>query len=246
MTYRNLVNLGEYANRNKAVGMSSGEYIYFIDGDDLILYRGIEDSIKEIVRFPDCGLAVVRTENPKYIGPIVIGREDALNLEFFGGGVLNSSLANNIFKASILKEHLFFTQFKNADRYSRINLLRDTNLLVLSTPIAIWRLTTNQTSNKISVQRQYWEYLKFCKDELFVRAEYSILNQTSLKRIYYRVLLTFIIKGIKNINLNPKEVNFFFLDNFLDMLKYFFEKPNNEFWEDYNYTNINIYFKQVK
>ena len=176
--YKNPINLGEYPNRNKAISLSKGEFIYFIDGDDLMLFRGIEDTLKDLVRFPKCELAVVRPENPKFIGPIEIDRLDALNLEFFGGGVLDSSLANNIFRTAFLKKNLFLVEYKNSDQYSRILFLKSSNLLVLVTPIAIWRITKNQDLKKSLLQ----DKPENCS--LFIKITYlllqNILNLTKI------------------------------------------------------------------
>ena len=242
--YKNPINLGEYPNRNKAISLSKGEFIYFIDGDDLMLFRGIEDTLKDLVRFPKCELAVVRPENPKFIGPIEIDRLDALNLEFFGGGVLDSSLANNIFRTAFLKKNLFLVEYKNSDQYSRILFLKSSNLLVLVTPIAIWRITKNQASKKITIARQARELLTFYQDYLFASPEYSELNQNRLKRRYYRTLFSLIFSSFRN-----GDFHFYKLRNFLiDDWRFAFEialhnKSEDVFWSHYNYYNINIYFK---
>ena len=48
--YRNDTNLGEYPNRNKAVTIAKGDWILFIDGDDVMASsrkRGGQEETKE-------------------------------------------------------------------------------------------------------------------------------------------------------------------------------------------------------
>ncbi|MFM7858501.1 MAG: glycosyltransferase family 2 protein, partial [Flammeovirgaceae bacterium] len=93
---RNTTNIGEYNNRNKCIKLAKGEFIFFIDGDDMLFFRGIEDAIREMLRYPECQFGVVNTQSLKCVGPIKISSEDAFNLEFFGGGVVDGSLTNNV------------------------------------------------------------------------------------------------------------------------------------------------------
>jgi glycosyltransferase involved in cell wall biosynthesis len=244
LSYRNEKNIGEYANRNKAILLAEGKYVYFIDGDDLMLYRGIEDTVKEMVRYPNCGFGVVRPENPKFIGPLEIERKDALQLDFFGGGVLDSSLSNNVFENSLLKKNLFLESYKSSDTYSRINLLRFADLLVLVSPIAVWRLTPNQASKKIDLGRQHLEFLNFCKTDLFVHPEYFFFSKDLLRRLYYRRLYHYVKMNKIKFLFSPKSISEYILDDWRNVFLFFFKKPAEPFWNEYNYENVNIYFKR--
>lgn len=62
---RNERNLGKYANRNFAVTLALGEYILFIDGDDLLYKHGLETMVKYLERFPQADLAIARPWNER-------------------------------------------------------------------------------------------------------------------------------------------------------------------------------------
>jgi glycosyltransferase involved in cell wall biosynthesis len=246
--FRNQENLGEYANRNHAVSLARGKYIFFIDGDDIVLYRGIEDAVREMERYPDCFMAIVKPENPKYIGPLRISRKDALNLEFDGGGILDSSLANNVFHTKFLQAHPFFTEFSNSDKYSRIAFLETTDLLVLISPIAVWRQSHQQTSKSISLERSYWEFLSFCKNILFVNAGLSKhISPESLRIRYYRTLMRSIQHKLLSLRLAGLwAYRRFLLDRPSDVARYVLGREKNDFWNTFNYDNINIEFRLKK
>ena len=54
--YRNETNLGEYPNRNKAILMSTGEYLLFIDGDDYIYPHGLSYYVDLITKYPQAAI----------------------------------------------------------------------------------------------------------------------------------------------------------------------------------------------
>src|SRR5205809_1097603 len=67
-------NLGEYANRNKAISLANGEYLIFIDGDDLIYPYGLSFMMDFAVKYPDCAMILSRPVDerviyPKHISP---------------------------------------------------------------------------------------------------------------------------------------------------------------------------------
>ncbi|HTJ53433.1 MAG TPA: glycosyltransferase family 2 protein [Cyclobacteriaceae bacterium] len=247
--YRNDINMGEYPNRNRAIGMANGTFIFFIDGDDIVLHRGIEDTVREMMEYPDCHMVVVRPENPKFIGPLRIERRDALMLEFFGNGVLDSSLGNNAYRRDFLQSNLFLTSYKNSDTYSRITFLKHTDLLVLICPIAIWRQSHNQSSKKITIIRQLRERLRFYRD--YVLTDGSMMDFVpiaAIKRKYYRLLSRVLFEDLKSFRLKSirQEYRSFILDEWRSIYSYLKQPEEPEFWREYNYNNLHINFRKKR
>src|SRR5438477_13153584 len=56
-TIRNETNIGEYANRNKALHLARGEYLIYIDGDDYLYPHGLGFMVEMIERFPKAAFA---------------------------------------------------------------------------------------------------------------------------------------------------------------------------------------------
>lgn len=240
-SWRNEPNIGEYNNRNKCIQRATGEFIFFVDGDDILLYRGLEDAVREIVRFPDCGFGVVRPGSPKFIGPVELQREDAVNLEYFGGGVLDSSVTNNVYRTSFIKKNLFLTQYRTADTFTRMNFLKKTNVLVLYSNVSIWRQSPTQASRKVSEQQLRADILDFYKNYVFADKGFLTEDQTErLKRYYYRIFFKYMMGSIKRGRFNKNKLKEFLLDPLSKAFKYSRTPMDHSFWGQYTYDNINL------
>ena len=51
--FKNEKNLGDYQNRNKVATYSVGEYLMYVDSDDKIHADGIENCIKQMLKYPE-------------------------------------------------------------------------------------------------------------------------------------------------------------------------------------------------
>ena len=58
--YRNDSNLGEYPNRYKAISLAVGEYLIFIDGDDVVYPHGLQFMMHYAQEFQDCAMIISR------------------------------------------------------------------------------------------------------------------------------------------------------------------------------------------
>jgi glycosyltransferase involved in cell wall biosynthesis len=243
--FRNNTNIGEYNNRNTAVARALGRYIFFVDGDDVVLYRGISDAVRELERYPDCSMAIVKSENPKFIGPLRIQRGDVLNLEYKGGGILDSSLANNAFRTDFLQKNPFLAGYKNGDKYSRISYLAHTDVLVLISPISVWRQSEAQVSKSLSRAQIYWEHLHFIKHHLISNQwANECLSTLELKALYYKMLGRAVMHRIRFFDLaGVLKLKIFLIDNLAEVARFFWYKRPPEYWENFNYENLNMEFR---
>ena len=208
------------------------------------MYHGIENAVKDIVRFPECSFGVVRPENPQFIGPLKIAETDVLNLEHFGSGVLNSSLGNNVFKTSFLKEHPFFINYRNSDTYSRLYFSFFSPVLVLMDPIAIWRQSPAQASQKVSDLMALEERLHFYFHHFIpLNQQYKFIAEQGLKIIYNKWLVMCFLKRVCNF-ISVTHLKGLMIDNFLNTIKYARSKNKTGFWDRYNYKNLNVAFRQ--
>jgi glycosyltransferase involved in cell wall biosynthesis len=56
--HKNAVNLGDYGNRNNAARLAKGEFMMYVDSDDLILPDGIANCVNAMLNFPDCAFGM--------------------------------------------------------------------------------------------------------------------------------------------------------------------------------------------
>ncbi len=247
LRFRNESNVGEYENRNKAIGLAKGKYIVFVDGDDVTLNRGIEIAVAEMKLHPDCSFGIVKSENPKYIGPLSLTPADIYKLEFFGGGILNSSLANNIFRTEALKKHHFLFGYKNSDTYTRLLLAQFSNTLILIFPISVWRLTENQTSKKINIENHLLQRIRFYHEKILLNTNFDLIDKTDFKPIYYLNYFKLIVYYLQRFKLKKIiQIRKYKLDSFFPVCQFLSKKARSNYWDEYNYKNINIKFRNKR
>jgi glycosyltransferase involved in cell wall biosynthesis len=56
--HKNVKNLGDYANRNKAASFAKGRYLKYLDADDLIYRHSLETMVEAMEQHPDAALAL--------------------------------------------------------------------------------------------------------------------------------------------------------------------------------------------
>ena len=81
--YRNESNLREYPNRNKAISMAKGEWILFIDGDDIIFPHGLDVFKYYASRYKDASMIIQKNYLNNVVWPIKFNPKEFLLNEFF-------------------------------------------------------------------------------------------------------------------------------------------------------------------
>ena len=82
--YLNEKNLGDYPNRNQAVGYAKGKYIKYVDADDMIYPHGLEVLVHFMEQFPDAGYGLCSLPQDKFkIFPFVLNPSDAYKRHYF-------------------------------------------------------------------------------------------------------------------------------------------------------------------
>ena len=147
--FRNDNNIGEYPNRNKALNHANGEYILFIDGDDVIYPHGLEFMVRMLSAFPNCGMALMRWYRNSLIYPVVITPNQFYIGEYFGNGFLGTAFSNVLFKTSILKQQGGLpNNYAAGDDYVRYQIALTNNSLLINDGLTWWRETPGQASER--------------------------------------------------------------------------------------------------
>ena len=145
---RNERNLGEYTNRNKIIDKSSGEYLIYIDGDDMIYPHGLEIMTIFLHAFPNSGMALMRWYKKNIFYPIEMSPEQYFKAVFFNYGLDDISFANTFFRVDALRKIGHFpTDFVFGDSYARLKIGAANNVLLISDGLTWWRETIGQASS---------------------------------------------------------------------------------------------------
>jgi len=145
--YKNETNIGEYPNRNKAIDLAKGEYLIFIDGDDMIYPQGLAYMTKMLHNFPDCAMALMYPFLDWVFYPIVISPKQFFISNFFGKGFNDIAFTNTFFRTKVVQQNKYLsTQFRCGDVYTRLKIANEYNTLVIQDQLTWWRETPNQAS----------------------------------------------------------------------------------------------------
>ena len=199
--YRNKTNIGEYPNRNTAIGMSTGKFIIFIDGDDLIYNHGIEIYLRYANMFPDAGMTIQKKEFNNVVFPYLFEPRDIL-LNFFNGiNILESSFGSNFYKARILKQYMLPESFIQGDAFIRLKMSCRNSTLIIPGSLTWIRETPGQASSKLNGYTGVVDEIHLIK-EIIENDISNCLNSEEIESIYYalynrnkKVALLNLLKG---------------------------------------------------
>ena len=147
--WRNEKNLGEYPNRNKAIGQATGKYLIFIDGDDIIFSHGIAFFVNMMEAFPEAGMAIQKGYYNNILFPALFSPEEVLRNHFYGKhDLLSSSFASNFFRTSLLQQWKLPTGYITGDDAIRLVFACHHPVLFVSGWVSWPRETPGQASSK--------------------------------------------------------------------------------------------------
>jgi len=98
--FRNETNLGDYPNRNLAASYAGGDYLKFVDSDDIIYRHGLEVMLQCIERFPTAGLALSAVESESGPYPDLLVPIESYRQHYFGPRLLGRAPGSAIIRRS--------------------------------------------------------------------------------------------------------------------------------------------------
>lgn len=149
-SWRNVQNIGEYANRNATLQEAKGKYILFVDGDD-VLYRHTLRTLKEYIdHFPaavsiwGCSIRDLSV----FPLPQLLPPAEILSLIYFSTvPVAHIGLAETLFKTEALRSIGGFpNDLVSGDTYVKKRLAVEGDILLVPMGFVYWRQTTGQAS----------------------------------------------------------------------------------------------------
>jgi glycosyltransferase involved in cell wall biosynthesis len=148
--FQNDRNIGEYPNRNKTLDLACGEYVIWIDGDDIFYPHGLEFMVKMLDAFPESAMACARPYWPNMVYPYELTPRETYLFDFFGSPVTVNGFPDTLFKTSILKDAGNLPdEYVSGDSYIKRKIAAQHKILLISNGISWWRKTSGQASAKI-------------------------------------------------------------------------------------------------
>ncbi len=148
---RNDKNLGEYQNRNKAIDNAKGEYVIFVDGDDIIYDYCLRTLTKFAVEYPDCGMILARPWDERIIYPLKIYPRQVYRFEYLDSGVIAINFTKILFKKEALIAVNAFDniKIKMGDVYIQYKIAAKYPSLLIQDGFSWWRRCSGQASEKL-------------------------------------------------------------------------------------------------
>ena len=98
--YENDANLGDYPNRNRAASYATGEYIKYIDSDDILFPHTIDVMVRYMDRFPDAGIGLSAAPITDVHYPICLTPSDAFYFNFTQTNIFGRAPGSAIIRRS--------------------------------------------------------------------------------------------------------------------------------------------------
>ena len=231
--YRNELNIKEYPNRNKALKMARGEWVIFIDGDDVIYSHGLAVFAAFILKHDNVSMIIQKNYHNSIIWPIKLEPKQFLVNELFGSQRLScSSFASNVFRRNALLEiGNLDTNYLTGDEDVRLRLGTKFNTLFVAGWLTWPRETPGQAASRITASIAFIE--RALQLNKLIK---SLRNEETLYEIAFNGDLNHKSALKKTILYLLKNLQFFqilCLVKFFGLVKIFFcKKPNNIYLDE--------------
>ena len=148
--YRNVTNLGEYANRNEAIALAQGEYLIFIDADDIVYTHGLEFMMRYALAFRDCAMVISRHWDERIIFPKKISSHDFYCFEYLDTGISGANFTKVLFRTDVLRGgEPFPKHVKFGDCLIQYEVALRHSSLLIPDASTWWRRRSGQASEKL-------------------------------------------------------------------------------------------------
>lgn len=165
--YINEKNLGDYPNRNRAASYAQGEYLMYVDSDDLILKEGFEACVAAMDARPEVSFAM------RYFGdvpvPTYLDPETAIRKHFFEKPFLTIGPGGTIMRRSFYKRMNGYPEKYGPanDMYFNLAAAATAGVLLLPFEFSYYRLHEGQEiNNKFGYLYHNFNYLRDALAEL--------------------------------------------------------------------------------
>ena len=144
-------NLKEYPNRNFLISKATGDYLIFIDAEDIIYPQALSVLSYYVLKFPHCGLYTMRGVVHNIVYPIKLNPLEFYQYEFLS----DSSITGRDFTTMLFNRQLLLkagslpNNIRTGDTYTQLLLAQNFDTLIISDGLTWWRFSTGNVTSKL-------------------------------------------------------------------------------------------------
>lgn len=142
--------LTQFANRNKAASYAKGEFLKYVDSDDIIYPHTLQIMIEGMRRFPEAalGFCLKSTIAEKPL-PYKLKAEESYRRHFFGGGLLFVGPSGLIIKRKAFEKVGGFEEFgMPSDNHLTLKIAAKYPVVAMPRDLFWWRIHDGQVFNQ--------------------------------------------------------------------------------------------------
>jgi len=148
--YKQSVNLKEYKNRNFLINNAQGDYVIFIDGEDIIYPHCLEVFHYYLKAFPGIAMIVTLGWDHRMIYPVKLNPRQLYAFEFLDRGLFGGNFTNMLFKREVLlKAGLLPFHVRSVDTYMQHKIALNHDAVIIADGLAWWRRSTGNVTEKL-------------------------------------------------------------------------------------------------
>jgi glycosyltransferase involved in cell wall biosynthesis len=139
--FMNEVNLGQFANRNKAASYAIGQYIKYVDSDDVIYPYSLQIMMDAMIRYPEAGLGFcTKYKDSKRSYPYIISPAEALITHYLKEELLMIGPSGLIISRHVFEEVKGFEEYgMPSDNHLTLKIAAKYPVVALQRDLFWWR-----------------------------------------------------------------------------------------------------------
>jgi glycosyltransferase involved in cell wall biosynthesis len=178
-------NLTQFGNRNKAASYAKGEYIKYVDSDDIIYPYTLQMMVDGMRKFPEAGLGYCLTVGTcKKPLPYLLQPQESFRQHFFEGAPMFVGPSGLIIKRNVFESVNGFEEFgMPSDNHLTLKIASRYPIVAMSRDLFWWRIHEDQ----VFIQNTY-NYYNILNNYNYVSdilINYSPLSEKENRRLLF-------------------------------------------------------------
>jgi len=183
--YQNSKNLSQFGNRNKAASYAKGEFLKYVDSDDIIYPYTLQMMVEAMLKYPKAALGYCLTLGTcKKPFPYQLESKDAFKQHFFEGGPMFVGPSGLIIKRKAFEEVQGFEEFgMPSDNHLTLKIAARYPVVAMPRDLFWWRIHEGQVFSQN--KKNYYNILNNYNYVRDILINYSPLSKEENEKLLF-------------------------------------------------------------